>query len=182
MQSLEPELRTCFKDFCLLIIWTFVAAIIIPPYSQPLPAGFLEPQHLYTVQLNSKRHLQKGRGFSQMKRLFLLFLTFALVLASAACQTGNADTDPAGTTETTGSTEPSETPEASEPSETTEETGTPDNILDENLENILEGIYKTADVDDAFREYIENGLMTTKITAENCKYHLGKEDSNMKRP
>jgi len=117
-----------------------------------------------------------------MKRLFLLFLTFALVLASAACQTGNADTDPAGTTETTGSTEPSETPEASEPSETTEETGTPDNILDENLENILEGTYKTADVDDAFREYIENGLMTTKITAENCKYHLGKEDSNMKRP
>ena len=48
-------------------------------------------------------------------------------------------------------------------------------VLDGSLEEILAEIYETAEVDDFFKEFIETGLQTTEINAENCSYHLGAE-------
>lgn len=44
-----------------------------------------------------------------------------------------------------------------------------------SLEEIMDKIYETADVDDNFKAYIKDGLMRDEVTAENCKYYLGKE-------
>src|SRR5690554_3105921 len=48
--------------------------------------------------------------------------------------------------------------------------------LDGSLEEIMEKIYDTADVDDNFREYIKNGLQTEEVTGEKTEYYLGKAD------
>jgi len=48
--------------------------------------------------------------------------------------------------------------------------------LEGSLEEILEKIYETADVDDNFKEFIELGLQTQEITADNAQYFLGKAD------
>lgn len=55
------------------------------------------------------------------------------------------------------------------------ETGQGDNALEGSLEEILAAIYETAEVDEAFKEYIKEGLQLTEITAENSSYHLGAE-------
>ncbi len=47
--------------------------------------------------------------------------------------------------------------------------------LEGSLGEILEQIYDNADVDASFRDFVENGLYTTEITAENVSYYLGKE-------
>lgn len=54
-------------------------------------------------------------------------------------------------------------------------TGQGSSALDGSLEDILAEIYETAEVDDFFKEFIETGLQTTEINAENCSYHLGAE-------
>jgi hypothetical protein len=47
--------------------------------------------------------------------------------------------------------------------------------LEGSLDDILAAIYDTAEVDDSFKDFIKDGLMTTPITSENVAYHLGKD-------
>jgi len=82
-----------------------------------------------------------------MKKLHLILLTLILVISFTACQSKDVDTNPIK-----------------------------NNNLEGSLESILDKIYETADIDDSFKDYIENGLQTTEITAENAGYFLGKED------
>lgn len=48
--------------------------------------------------------------------------------------------------------------------------------LEGSLEEILDKIYATAEVDDNFKEYIKSGLFTEEVTAERTGYYLGKAD------
>jgi hypothetical protein len=48
--------------------------------------------------------------------------------------------------------------------------------LEGSLEVILEKIYETADLEDDFREYVENGMMLEEVNAERAEYFLGKSD------
>jgi hypothetical protein len=47
--------------------------------------------------------------------------------------------------------------------------------LEGTLEEILEKIYENADVDESFKNFVEEGLYTTEITSENVSYFLGKD-------
>lgn len=44
--------------------------------------------------------------------------------------------------------------------------------LEGSLEEILDKIYKTADLDEQFKEYIENGLMKVELNEENTQSYL----------
>ncbi|NLK40274.1 MAG: hypothetical protein GX303_08570 [Clostridiales bacterium] len=48
--------------------------------------------------------------------------------------------------------------------------------LEGSLEEIIEKIYKTADLEDSFKEFIENGTFYDAVTAEKTEYYLGKSD------
>lgn len=48
--------------------------------------------------------------------------------------------------------------------------------LDGSLEELINQIYETADIDDNFKEYVESGMFFDKLTQENTEYHLGKSD------
>lgn len=82
-----------------------------------------------------------------MKKLSLILLTLILVISFTACQSKDADKNPIE-----------------------------NKNLEGDLQSILDKIYETADVDDSFKDYIESGLQTTEITAENADYYLGKEE------
>ncbi|NMA65920.1 MAG: DUF4358 domain-containing protein [Clostridiaceae bacterium] len=84
-----------------------------------------------------------------MKKLLTLLLTLTLIFSIAACGSKTSGNEP--------------------------DKGKSTN-LEGSLEDILEKIYETAELDDNFREYIKEGLMTTDITAERCEYYLGKAD------
>ena len=45
--------------------------------------------------------------------------------------------------------------------------------LEGSLEDILDEIYETADLDSNFKDYIKDGLELKDITEENIDYHLG---------
>jgi len=90
-----------------------------------------------------------------MKKLLLLFLSILLFIGLIACQSQDVDSDP------------TENPDG--------EQETQNENLEGSLEDILQKIYETAEVDDQFREYIKEGLQTQEITDENIVYHLGKE-------
>lgn len=81
-----------------------------------------------------------------MKKLYLIILALAMVFSITACQSNDVDSNPAE-----------------------------NNNLEGSLESILDKIYETVDVDDSYRDYIENRLATTEITAENAGYFLGDE-------
>lgn len=82
-----------------------------------------------------------------MKKLHLILLILILVVSFTACQSKDVDTDPVENTNLEGS-----------------------------LESILDNIYETAEVDESFKDYINNRLQVTEITAENMGYFLGKDD------
>jgi len=46
--------------------------------------------------------------------------------------------------------------------------------LEGSLEEILNKIYDTAELDDNFREYIKTGTFNEEVTAERTEYYLGK--------
>ena len=48
--------------------------------------------------------------------------------------------------------------------------------IEGSLEEILDKIYETADVDDNFREYVKSGTFNEEVTAERAEYFLGKSD------
>ena len=50
------------------------------------------------------------------------------------------------------------------------------NNLDGSLNEIMDKIYETADLEDDFRDYVENGMMLEKVNAERAEYFLGKSD------
>ncbi|HHV95622.1 MAG TPA: DUF4358 domain-containing protein [Clostridiaceae bacterium] len=85
-----------------------------------------------------------------MKKLLLILLSLTLIFNFVACQSKSANTDKNG---------------GNNQSEN----------LEGSLEDILNKIYETAEVDEYFKEYIKTGLMLTEINEENCAYHLGKE-------
>ncbi|MGI6085256.1 MAG: hypothetical protein ACOYIF_07385 [Acetivibrionales bacterium] len=93
-----------------------------------------------------------------MKKLLLLLLTLTLVFSFAACGSKPSGAEPSG----------------SEPTETDNDKQSEN--LEGSLEDILSKIYDTAEVDDNFKAYIKEGLLVNEINAENCAYHLGKED------
>lgn len=81
-----------------------------------------------------------------MKKLYLIILALVMVFSITACQSNDVDSNP-----------------------------TENNNLEGSLESILDKIYETVDVDDSYRDYIENRLVTTEVTAENAGYFLGDE-------
>ncbi len=81
-----------------------------------------------------------------MKKLLLLLLTVTLVFSFAACQSKPSGTDPTGD-------------------------GKKNENLEGSLEDILNKIYDTADLESDFTE----SLLVNEINSENCAYHLGKE-------
>ncbi|MDD3265475.1 MAG: hypothetical protein PHH02_06125 [Dehalococcoidales bacterium] len=81
-----------------------------------------------------------------MKKVILALMVFTLSISMLACQTENGST-----------------------------TTPPDNNLEGSLESILESIYQNADVDESFRDFIDEGLYTTEITTDRVGYFLGKE-------
>lgn len=48
--------------------------------------------------------------------------------------------------------------------------------LEGNLEEIMAKLYETADLEDDFRNYVENGTMNEEVTSERAEYFLGKAD------
>lgn len=90
-----------------------------------------------------------------MKRLVLLLLALTLVFSFAACGSKPADKDPDGN-------------------------GKGNENLEGSLEDILNKIYETAELDSDFKRFVEEGLQVTEINAENCAYHLGKEGIEFK--
>jgi predicted small secreted protein len=82
-----------------------------------------------------------------MKKLLTLILALALLFTVASCSTAGGD--PAGLDKTS------------------------DGNLEGSLDDILGKIYETAELDDNFRSYIEEGLMKTEITPENCENYFG---------
>ncbi len=50
------------------------------------------------------------------------------------------------------------------------------NNLDGSLNEIMDKIYETADLEDDFRDYVENGMMLEEVNAERAEYFLGKSD------
>ena len=48
--------------------------------------------------------------------------------------------------------------------------------LEGSLEEIIEKIYETADLEDDFRDYVENGMIPEEVNAERAEYFLGKSD------
>ncbi|CUH92742.1 hypothetical protein [Herbinix luporum] len=49
--------------------------------------------------------------------------------------------------------------------------------LEGSLEEIMDKIYETADLDNDFREYVNNdGLERKEVNTENAEYYLGKSD------
>lgn len=89
-----------------------------------------------------------------MKKIVLMAMLIISVLSFAACgkqtggnQTGDNKTDDKDT-----------------------------NFLDGSLEELINKIYETADVDDSFREYLQSGTFNEEVTAERAEYYLGKSD------
>lgn len=85
-----------------------------------------------------------------MKKLLLFMMTLFAVLSLAACKADNA--------EQTGSS----------------------GKLEGSLEEIMDQIYKTADIDDSFREYVANRTTKEVVTAERNEYYLGTPDIEYK--
>jgi|SRR5690554_5349591 hypothetical protein len=81
-----------------------------------------------------------------MRKVLVLSLALILLFSIAGCQSQGADSDKTGSANLEGS-----------------------------LEDILAQIYDTAQLDDQFREYIENGLFQTEITAENSSNYFNTE-------
>ncbi len=82
-----------------------------------------------------------------MKKVMLLLLAFVLATGIVACKAGGTNADP------------SENPG--------------NGGLEGKLEDILAQIYDKAEFKETSKEFIETGLQTVEITAENCEYHLG---------
>lgn len=61
-------------------------------------------------------------------------------------------------------------------SKTNDNTNNKSANLEGSLEEIMERIYETADLDKDFRDYVENGMMLEKVNAERAEYFLGKSD------
>lgn len=51
------------------------------------------------------------------------------------------------------------------------------NNVEGELEDILDTIYETADLDDNFKNFMKDGLQISEINEENIIYHLGTEIS-----
>lgn len=82
-----------------------------------------------------------------MKKVLLLIMALATVLSFVACKgTDNQKDD------------------------------TNSGNLEGSLEEILDKIYDTADVDDNFKEYVKSGTTNEEVTAERVEYYLGKSD------
>ena len=119
-----------------------------------------------------------------MKKLVILFVLLIVSLSLVGCQSDNPPT-----TTTPGTTTPvATTPTTTAPATTTPgttapittapitTTPAPNGNLEGSLEDILADIYENAEVSESFREFIDTGLQTTEITAENVVYFLGKDD------
>lgn len=82
-----------------------------------------------------------------MKKVLLLIMALATVLSFTACKGTSAQKD-----------------------------NTKSGNLEGSLEEIMDKIYETADVDDDFKEYVNSGMMKEEVTAERAEYFLGKSD------
>ena len=80
-----------------------------------------------------------------MKKIVIIMMVLATILSLTACKASNQSKD------------------------------NPSGNLEGSLEDILDSIYATAEVDDNFKEYIKSGLFTEKVTADRTGYYLGKE-------
>ncbi|MGI5878420.1 MAG: hypothetical protein ACOX7W_07400 [Christensenellales bacterium] len=82
-----------------------------------------------------------------MKKLLLVIMALASVLCFAACKSND-----------------------------TGQIGDKTEKLDGSLEEIMEKIYETADVDENFREFVKTSLYNDVVTAKRAEYYLGKAD------
>lgn len=82
-----------------------------------------------------------------MKKLLLVIMALAAVLCFTACETDD-----------------------------TGQIGDKTEKLDGSLEEIMEKIYETADVDENFREFVKTSLYNDVVTAKRAEYYLGKAD------
>jgi len=81
-----------------------------------------------------------------MRKILVLSIAFILLFSFAGCQSLGAGSDKSGN----------------------------DN-LEGSLEDILAQIFETAQLDDQFRDYVENGLFQTEITVENSSNYFNTE-------
>src|SRR5690554_4373399 len=81
-----------------------------------------------------------------MKKLLVLIVAVVTVFSLVACQS-TVSNQPGGSDSTS---------------------------LEGSLEEIMEKIYDTTEVDDNFKEYIKSGLQTEEVTTERTEYFLGK--------
>ncbi|NLJ95569.1 MAG: hypothetical protein GX321_00320 [Clostridiales bacterium] len=86
-----------------------------------------------------------------MKRTLLIIIAFATVLSLSACKGKTDEIDNSKSDSIKGA-------------------------LEGSLEEIMDKIYETADLEDGFRDYVENGTMNEEVTAERAEYFLGKAD------
>ena len=129
-----------------------------------------------------------------MKKIILLLLSLVLFLSFVACSSknediiandnieDNKDIDDKDTEDMDSEDKDTEDKDAEDKDaedQDTEDKDTEDkegsNVFEGSLESILEKIYETADIDDSFRAYTKDGLMTTEITSENVAYYFGTE-------
>lgn len=130
-----------------------------------------------------------------MKKIILLLLSLVLAFSFVACSSNkedgksneiidenqnsdnNQDSDEEDDTNTEDKIDTEDKNETDTEDKNTEdkESTDNDNLFEGSLESILEKIYETADIDDNFKAFIKDGLMTTEITAENAAYYFGTE-------
>jgi hypothetical protein len=110
-----------------------------------------------------------------MKKVLLLIMTLITVIGLTACKAADNDnegtgTDNPGTITDTPDTDSDNSDAGSDNSDAGSDK------LTGSLEEILDKIYETADVDDNFKSYIKDGLLKEEVTAERTQYFLGKAD------
>jgi hypothetical protein len=93
-----------------------------------------------------------------MKKLLAMALALIMLFSFAACQSQGTGSDKTGSNQT-----------GSDKTDT-DKTGSVN--LEGSLEEILDKIYETAELDAQFKEYIETGLMKIEITEENSQSYF----------
>lgn len=110
-----------------------------------------------------------------MKRVLLLIMTLVAIISLAACKTTDNKDDGTGNPDTITDNPDKDTATVTpDPGSDNPDAGS--DILTGSLEEILDKIYETADVDDNFKSYIKDGLLKEEVTAERTQYFLGKAD------
>lgn len=117
-----------------------------------------------------------------MKKTVSIFILAILVFSFVGCGSKVGEEETKKPDESLEETEKQDENENLEETDKPEGTEEPDDSpgetsnLDGSLEDIINKIYETADLEEDSREYLQSGTFFGEITSENAEYHLGNAD------